>query len=176
VRIEEIVKDFLASTHMPARQRQLVDVKDVVQRIAKLLAPRTAKLGARVELNVADDLPPIRMVPTDLEQVLLNLANNAVDALEHSPNGRLLAFGVTTSGSDRKHLEIRVQDTGEGIPPQNIKQVLKPFFTTKAPGQGTGLGLTISQRLLKKYGGKLELDSVLGKGTTITVSIPYDAP
>lgn len=174
VRIEQIVKDFLASTHMPARQTELVDVKDLIQRIQKLVSPRIAAVGAEVHVDIAECLQPIRVVPTDIEQVLLNLTNNAIDALEKGTADRRLIFQARQTGTDgRPILEILVCDTGEGIPPENIKQVLKPFFTTKAPGEGTGLGLTISQRLLKKYGGRVELESALGKGTTITVSIPY---
>ncbi|MEW6056134.1 MAG: ATP-binding protein [Bdellovibrionota bacterium] len=175
-RIEGIVKDFLASTHTPARQRQLVDVLSLIERITKLVAPRIATIRAEVKIVTLDGLQPIRIVPTDLEQVLLNLTNNAIDALEKSPNSRRLQYHAQTSkdAASRQILEITVEDTGEGIAPTELKQVLKPFYTTKAPGQGTGLGLTISQRLIKKYGGRLELDSVLGKGTVIKVSIPYE--
>lgn len=175
-RIEGIVKDFLASTHTPPQQRQLVEVRDVVERIAKLVAPRVASIKAAISINIPGSVDPLRVVPTDLEQVLLNLANNAIDALENGPATRELSFTAHhAQHGGRKWLELSVSDTGEGIAPEAMKQVLKPFFTTKAPGQGTGLGLTISQRLIKKYGGKLELDSTLGKGTTIKVSIPYDA-
>lgn len=175
-RIEGIVKEFLASTHTPQQQRQLVDLKSLVQRITKLVAPRASAVRAHVSIDIPDGLEPIRAVPTDIEQVLLNLTNNAIDALESSPNSRELTYEARTiQQGTKKLLELYVRDTGEGIAPDSMKQVLKPFFTTKAPGQGTGLGLTISQRLVKRYGGRLELESALGKGTTIKVSIPYDA-
>ena len=178
-RIEGIVKDFLASTHEPHQQRQLVHVKELVERIAKLVAPRIAAIRAQVTIDIPDGLDPLRVVPTDLEQVLLNLTNNAIDALDSpaigaGPRDLFYQARVVTEGKKRL-LELTVRDTGHGIAPDALKQVLKPFFTTKAPGQGTGLGLPISQRLVKRYGGKLELDSELGKGTTIKVSIPYDA-
>lgn len=174
-RIEGIVKDFLASTHTPPQQRQLVDIATLVGRITKLVAPRIASLRADVRIEIADNLEPLRAVPTDLEQVLLNLTNNAIDALEASSNPRELVYEARrVHDGKKKTLELLVRDTGSGIAPEAMKQVLKPFFTTKAPGQGTGLGMSISQRLIKKYGGKLELDSTLGKGTTIKVSLPYD--
>lgn len=177
-RIEGIVKDFLASTHTPAQQRQLVDVRPLIERIAKLVGPRVAAIGATIKTSVPEQLEPVRAVPTDLEQVLLNLANNAIDALEHNPAGshREICVDAGTSQSDNtgKSLEITVSDTGQGIESKDLKQILKPFFTTKAPGQGTGLGLTISQQLVKKYNGRLDIDSALGKGTSVKVSIPYE--
>ncbi|MBI3542417.1 MAG: hypothetical protein HY075_03970 [Deltaproteobacteria bacterium] len=175
-RIEGIVKDFLASTHMPQQQKQLVDVAALVERITKLVAPRVNAIRATVRIDIPSGLEPLRAVPTDLEQVLLNLTNNSIDALESSDGPRELVYNARVVGEGpRKTLELFVRDTGPGIAPDVMKQVLKPFFTTKARGQGTGLGLAISQRLIKRYGGKLELDSKLGKGTSIKVSIPYDA-
>lgn len=175
-RIEGIVKEFLASTHTPPQQRQLVDVADLVKRITTLVAPRISSLKTTIKIDIPENLEPLRVVPSDLEQVLLNLTNNAMDALEASQNSRELVYQARCiEDGAKKSLELLVRDTGEGIAPESMKRVLKPFFTTKAPGQGTGLGLTISQRLIKKYGGRLELDSSLGKGTTIKVNIPYDA-
>jgi signal transduction histidine kinase len=174
-RIEGIVKDFLASTHSPQQQRQLVDIPIVVERITKLVAPRLASINAALEIKMQKDLEPVVVVPTDLEQVLLNLTNNAIDAMEKSPNARVLTFEAhNATDGNRKTVQINVHDTGEGIAQDSLRQVLKPFYTTKAPGQGTGLGLTISQRLIKKYGGRLELESTLGKGTTVKVSLVYD--
>jgi signal transduction histidine kinase len=136
-------------------------------------------LKAEVVIDVHGDVAPIRVVPTDIEQVLLNLANNAIDSMEKSSGERTLRFEArqrpTPQAGQRTELQIIVRDTGEGMSPEILKNVRKPFFTTKAPGQGTGLGLTISQRLIKKYGGKLELESQLGRGTAVTISIPYDA-
>jgi len=176
-RIEGIVKEFLASTHTPHQQKQLVNPATLVSRISKLVTPRLQNLGGKAEVRIEGEIEPIRAVPTDLEQVLLNLANNAIDALEGSAQDKILRFNARTylDSGNRKQLELAVIDTGPGMPPEVIKQVLKPFFTTKAPGQGTGLGLTISQRLVKKYGGRLEIQSALGKGSTITVTLPYDS-
>lgn len=172
-RIETIVRDFLASTHAPIQQRELVNVQKVIERIIALVAPRIQALGIDVVVKV-DSIESIRIVPSDLEQILLNLTNNALDALEQRSN-RSLVFRATMNSSTQKSLEVHVFDSGEGIAPKDIKQVLKPFFTTKAPGQGTGLGLSICQRLVKKYSGKLEIESTLGSGTTVKVSIPYEA-
>lgn len=175
-RIEGIVKDFLASTHTPPQQRQLVNVKELIERISKLVAPRLAAIRARASVSVPDNIEPLRIVPTDFEQILLNLTNNSIDALETGPEPRELYYEARRSQQGGKAvLEVIVRDTGAGIAPEALKQALKPFFTTKAPGQGTGLGLSICQRLVKRYGGKIELESALGKGTTVTVSFPYDA-
>ena len=127
------------------------------------------------------ELGPIRVVPLELEQVLLNLLNNSLDSIK----ARLDASGptkplldVSTAGvalQGKKWARISVYDTGEGIKKSDLKNVLKPFFTTKRPGEGTGLGLTICQQIAHKYGGQLEIDSKEQAWTRVTLSIPYHA-
>ncbi|MGE4231786.1 MAG: sensor histidine kinase [Bacteriovoracia bacterium] len=176
-RIEGIVKDFLASTHKPAQQKKLVQVSDVIERIVKLVTPRAKAIGTDVQIKISPKVEPLRVVPTDLEQVLLNLTNNALDALEQSnKRHRTLEFKASDPKENTKSILIEVSDSGDGIDADSLKKVLKPFFTTKPPGKGTGLGLTISQQLVKKYGGKLEVDSKPGVGTTVKVKIPYELP
>ncbi len=178
-RIAGIVKDFLASTHNPPRQTQLVDVSAIIQRILKLVSPRIQKNKIILNLNIAQNLPSIRIVPEDLEQVLLNLINNSLDALEEqmaksreNSENYLSINVVVATHNENRFINIEIKDNGLGITPDNLKKVMKPFFTTKAPGQGTGLGLNICQQIIKKYTGKLDIDSSLGKGTKVTVEMP----
>lgn len=176
-RIEKTVKEFLTSTHSPVQHKQLVNIKECIERLVKLVAPRAKALQCELLVDISQSIFPIRMVPTDIEQVMLNLINNALDALQKKNDSIkwIQLKANVRQYQQNKSLEITVSDSGEGIEPNAMKQIMKPFFTTKAPGQGTGLGLTISQRLVKKYGGSLAFDSVVGKGTTIKVNIPYDA-
>jgi signal transduction histidine kinase len=124
---------------------------------------------------------PIRLVPLELEQILLNLLNNSLDSLmaklENREKGRLYLELTTevVKHQGKNWAQISVYDTGEGIRKVDLKNVLKPFFTTKRPGEGTGLGLTICQQLVQKYGGDLFIDSKEGAWTRVTMRLPYHA-
>ena len=181
-RIEQIVKNFLQSTIKPPSQRQLVDVNRLIDQTLALVKPRIETAGIEVKKEFDREMGPLRMVPLDLEQILLNLVNNSLDSLKNKSQVRSYDFRV------RKQLEvstrvsqiegnawayIMVYDTGEGIKKGHLSNVLKPFFTTKAPGDGTGLGLTICQQLAKKYGGMLEIESKEGAWTKVSLKIPY---
>jgi signal transduction histidine kinase len=123
--------------------------------------------GKRLENQVPADLPHIRADANQLSQVLMNLLLNAAEA---TPEG-----GVITLSANRltfvDTIEIRVTDTGSGIPPDVLSHVFDPFFTTKR-GRGTGLGLSISQAYVRSHNGEIRIDSVVGHGTTVTLSLP----
>ncbi|MCM2323219.1 MAG: ATP-binding protein [Oligoflexia bacterium] len=182
-KIEEIVKGFLQSTAKPASQRQLVDLNRLVDKAFEMLRPRIQALGVEAKRSLNRQMGPVRVVPLDIEQVLTNLISNSLDSLRakaQAAEGALQRgrwqLEVSTriaSEQGRDWAEISVYDTGEGIPKADIENVLKPFFTTKRPGEGTGLGLTISQELTERYGGTLELDSKEGAWTRATLRIPY---
>lgn len=123
--------------------------------------------GKRLENNVPTDLPLIRADSNQLSQVLMNLLLNAAQA---TPDG-----GVISISANRltyvDTVEIRVSDTGCGIPPDILSHVFEPFFTTKR-GKGTGLGLSISQAYVRSHNGDIRVDSVVGHGTTVTITLP----
>ncbi|MCM2278807.1 MAG: ATP-binding protein [Oligoflexia bacterium] len=180
-KIEEIVKGFLQSTAKPASQRQLVDLNRLVDKSLGMLGPRIQALGVEARRSLDRKMGPVRVVPLDIEQVLTNLLSNSLDSLrakqESAARSRLqleVATGIA-SEQGRDWAEISVLDTGEGIPKSDLENVLKPFFTTKRPGEGTGLGLTISQQLMQKYDGTLGIDSKEGAWTRVTLRIPYQA-
>ncbi len=180
-KIEEIVKGFLQSTAKPQSQRQLVDINVMVDRALGILKPRIESLNVQVKSGLDRGIGPIRVVPIELEQVLLNLLNNSLDSVKAKfasadrrvgrPLIEIESRHVITGG--REWAEIDVYDTGEGIRKTDLDRVLKPFFTTKRPGEGTGLGLTICQQLVTKYGGELLIDSKEGAWTRVTVKMPY---
>jgi signal transduction histidine kinase len=122
---------------------------------------------------------PVRVVPLDIEQILLNLVNNSLDSLKAKNEARergKQALELSTQIDQRggkPWAVVSVYDTGEGIRKGDLSNVLKPFFTTKRPGEGTGLGLTICQQLARKYGGVLEIDSKEGGWTRVTLRLPY---
>ncbi len=180
-KIEQIVKNFLQSTSKPISQKQLVDVNGVVEKTLGIVRPRAEAMGVEIRRDLNRDMGPLRVVPLDLEQILLNLVNNSLDSLQskmdQSERSRFRAeLEITSSfehGSGKDWATIKVYDTGAGIKKTDIGKVLKPFFTTKPPGQGTGLGLTICQELAHKYGGMLEIDSKEGVWARVTLRIPY---
>lgn len=177
-KIEGIVKSFLQSTAKPPSQRQLVDLNQIADKTLRILKPRTESMGVDVKRSYDRNLGPIRVVPLDLEQILLNLMNNSLDSMgsKREKSRAMLEVGTDLSNREGKQwAEISVYDTGEGIKKADLNNVLKPFFTTKPPGEGTGLGLTICQQLAHKYGGHLEIESKESQWTRVKLRLPYQA-
>ena len=157
-----------------ARQREPsfeeLDLASLVQDTVALVRRQAAVTNKRVALDLAPGLPLVQADHQMLQQVILNLVTNALDAIQGEGEVRITA--LSTSG----HVEILVQDTGCGIPPEHLAKVFDPFFTTKEVGKGTGLGLAISQGIMEQHGGSIEVRSDgVGKGTTVAVHIPVVA-
>jgi signal transduction histidine kinase len=180
-KIAEIVKSFMQSTAKPTSQRQLVDINHLADKTLGIVRPRVEALGVEVRRNLHRDMGPLRVVPLDLEQILLNLVNNSLDSLRSKAEARdrsRLMLEISSEIYDdggKEWAQLSVYDTGEGIKKLDLKNIFKPFFTTKRPGEGTGLGLTICQQLAHKYGGVLDIDSKEGSWTRVTLRIPYQA-
>jgi signal transduction histidine kinase len=115
-------------------------------------------------------LPDVECLPSRLNQVFLNLLVNAGQAID--------AKGTITiaTGADDVDVWVRIGDSGCGIPQEQLKRIFEPFFTTKPVGQGTGLGLSVSYAIVHKHGGRIEVESELGRGTQFTVTIPIRQP
>lgn len=176
-RIAGIVQSFLQSTARPPTQVQLVDPNPLIDRCLKLVEPRIRALGVQFVRNLDPEISPVRLVPSELEQILLNLLNNALDSLQLKAaqgGGR----SELTLSSSRVHqqgrpwVRIEVGDSGVGIPKAQLQQVLKPFFTTKPVGSGTGLGLTICRELARKANGDLRIESKEGSWTRVSLEFP----
>ena len=178
-KIEKIVKGFLQSTSKPSSQRQLVDLNRLVEQTLGIVRPRLESLEVEVRRQLDRSMGPVRAVPLDLEQILLNLVNNSLDSLNTKMANRMrgpLQLELSThveKSKDNEWAVVSVYDTGEGINKADLPNVLKPFFTTKRPGEGTGLGLTICQQLANKYGGMLQIESKEGVWTRVTLQLPY---
>jgi two-component system NtrC family sensor kinase len=143
-----------------------VSVSDLLEASLKLVGNELALARIEADLDVAPDLPRVTGNPRNLEQVFLNLFLNAMEAM---PNGGTLK--VTATRADG-FVRVAVQDTGSGIAPDHLDKIFEPFFTTKEAGEGTGLGLSVSYSIVEKHGGRLEVESQLGGGTTFTVTLP----
>jgi signal transduction histidine kinase len=168
-----------------ARARDLritpTGIAEVLAHVAELVGDRFEAHGIAFEIGVPPDLAPIAADADQLQQVFLNLALNAADAM---PNGG--ALRVTAGSCDRlrsaesrepRHcVAVTFEDTGAGIAPQDLDRVFEPFFTTKEVGSGTGLGLAISYGIVREHGGWIELRSEPGRGTCATVWLPLEQP
>jgi two-component system NtrC family sensor kinase len=121
-----------------------------------------------IQKELAADLPTTSSDSSQLQQVFLNILNNAIDAI--GKNGTITL--KTAYRPDDQQIVIRISDTGPGIPKEMMAKVFDPFFTTKEVGKGTGLGLSISYSIIEKLGGTITVDSETGRGTTFTITLP----
>ena len=119
-----------------------------------------------------DELPLITCSPSQLNQVFINLINNAAQAV-HPDTGEIT---VSTRVVDEGHVAVEVADNGSGIPPEILSKIFDPFFTTKEVGKGTGLGLSIAYKIIDQHGGKISVDSTVNAGTRFTIVLPLQAP
>ena len=174
-KIEDIVKGFLATTKKPIpQQRSLVTTRELIERILALVLPTLQRHQISFGQDFRASKDWVEVVPLEIEQVVLNLVNNAIDSMKggggaHAPNALWIR---TLNDSEGQTVTIEIQDTGHGISAENLKQIFKPFFTTKSAGEGHGLGLSICQQIIRSYGGDILVNSVLNKGTTIKVELP----
>jgi signal transduction histidine kinase len=148
-----------------------VDVRDEVTQTLELIAHHMRKSQVQAGPEFEPGVPVIQADRQQLRQVLLNLFTNAIDAM---PNGGRLTPRVRTGrlGDGRPGVVLEVEDSGCGIPADVLPQVTEPFFTTKAEGRGTGLGLSVCKKIIDQHQGLLEVESAIGVGTTVRVTLP----
>ena len=170
-RCKEITYKLLSFARKTDPTVREVDLNEVVDEVIGLTSQKTRYANVHIETELSPNLPTIQASPSELQQVLLNLVNNAIDAIER-PGG--IVTVATRPAGDEVVLEVR--DTGKGIPEANLARIFDPFFTTKPVGQGTGLGLSICYGIVEKMGGRITVESEIEKGTTFTVFLPREAP
>lgn len=167
-RLDYIVTQFLQAIRPTPPQLKPASLNDVVQKTAELLRPELDNRGLSVRSKLARGLPLAPIDPTQIQQVLVNLIKNAMQAMT---KGGTLTL-QTGEGSDG--VWVSVADTGGGIPQEQINRIFEPFFTTKK--KGSGLGLMIVQRIVRAHAGRIELESRVGRGTTFRVWLPAHEP
>jgi histidine kinase len=148
-----------------------------VHAVLDLLRQQLTNRGIRVEFDVPDSLPEVAADEPQLEQVLINLLNNARDALAERPAEadlwiRIKAETEVMPGETEPRVCLHVADSGPGMDERTLNRIFEPFFTTKEVGKGTGLGLSISYGLVRGFGGTLAVRSRLGEGTTFSLLLP----
>jgi PAS domain S-box-containing protein len=163
-RLDYIVTQFLQAIRPETPQIAPSPLNEVVHRTLSLLQPELDNRGLTLKTKLARHLPPVPMDPTQIQQVLVNLIKNAMHSMTRG--GRLTL--QTGEGADGAW--VSVEDTGGGIPQEQINRIFEPFYTTKK--KGSGLGLMIVQRIVRAHGGRIELDSRVGRGTTFRIWLP----
>jgi PAS domain S-box-containing protein len=166
IRGRDVVKGLLTFARQDLETSAQVDLNALAQELVRLLDHTTLK-RIQLETDLQPGLPPIQGDPAALSHALMNLCVNAVDAM---PGGGLLRIRTGRAAGNR--VEIRVADTGQGMPPEVATRALEPFFTTKPVGKGTGLGLSMVYGTVKAHGGSLDLQTHPGKGTEVVLSFP----
>jgi signal transduction histidine kinase len=167
-RIDRIVKD-LKNFSRPRDNAEMLplNLNQVIDKTRTLLSSTLDKRRISLEYELALDLPTVLGDSQQLEQVLINLVTNALDAV-NSESGRVLV----RTASEENQVICEVIDNGSGISAENLRHIFDPFFTTKQESGGTGLGLPISFRLIREHGGQLEVISAPNAGTTMRISLP----
>jgi two-component system, sporulation sensor kinase E len=163
-RLDYIITQFLQAIRPAVPQLKLSSLNDIVHKTLKLLQPEMDNRGLNLRIRLTRDLPSTPIDATQIQQVLVNLVKNAMQAM--TKGGTL----TLQTGEGADGVWVSVADTGGGIPQEQINRIFEPFYTTKK--QGTGLGLMIVQRIVRAHGGRIELESQVGRGTTFRIWLP----
>src|ERR1017187_5416237 len=167
-----LVKNLLILSRTAPMNVQSTDLRAVIDRCLLLVRHQLELGGIELQLKLAQDLPRVACDPAQIEQVVLALIMNAIDAMPRGGNLWL----ETRLSNDETEIEIQVRDDGAGIAPDILPRIFEPFLTTKESGRGVGLGLAISRGIVERHNGRIEVESELGRGTTFTVTLPNQAP
>jgi two-component system NtrC family sensor kinase len=166
-RIRKIVKNLLDFSKPKDANPNEADINAIVHKTLTLVQNMIDVSNVETTVNLDDQLPPVFVDDHQIQQVLVNLITNAVQAM--STGGKL--FIATRAGKRGSSVEITVMDTGKGIAPEFLPHIFDPFFSTKGEG-GTGLGLSVSYGIIKNHKGEIRVESKVGVGTTFTVELP----
>lgn len=160
-RLDGILKSFLYYTKLPTPSFERIDINDIIRNVVEIIRPRSENVS--IEMELAQGLPKINADGALLSEVLHNLIQNALDASE---SGTI----IVESGKRGNNVFFAVSDQGEGIPPQMLDKIFKPYFSTKK--SGVGIGMAVVKKIVESHSGKIQVQSRVGKGTRIVVEIP----
>ena len=167
-RISRTLTDLLETARPRRPEIRRSNLNTTVEHAVMLARQQVLSRPIKIELQKAPDLPEVEHDSDQIHQVLLNLLLNAVQAMDGAGTVRV------EIGSQESYASVVVSDTGRGISPQNLPNIFRPFYTTK--GDGTGLGLSLAHRIVEDHHGRIEVSSVVGKGSQFTVLLPFHMP
>jgi len=175
-RLTQTIRNLLHSTRQPAPQLEPLDINKLLEEVLSLTEPGMSMRGVYFVRQMQASLPLVSGDPGLLQQVFLNLMTNALDAM---PQGGVLTIATSPGeafAKNGKMVEVAVMDNGTGMSEEVKRKAIEPFFTTKDPGKGAGLGLAICEEIIRGHHGKLFIESLEGKGSTIRVQLLAFSP
>jgi|Deesub1362A_J573_1020465.scaffolds.fasta_scaffold00424_27 two-component system NtrC family sensor kinase len=172
-RLEKILKDVLTFSRSAGYNLERQNIKEVIKETVRVYEHLCVEHNIDIEVMIKEDLPPVLIDRDQLRQAISNLITNAIDAMPHG--GALTVTADTESLHGVTYVVIRITDTGEGIPEDKLSVIFEPFYSTKEPGVGTGLGLPITRKIMQEHGGFIDVKSAVGKGTTMSLYFPYQS-
>ena len=165
-RCKEITTGLLDFSRIRTGERDHTDLGEIVRSAANLVSHQKRGINIEQKLEIEKDLPLVAADGGQIQQAVIALATNAIDAM---PDGGKLTFRVFENAN---RVMIEVEDTGSGIPQEDMSKIFEPFFTTKEVGKGTGLGLAVCYGIVSEHGGRLSVRSSIGTGTTFSIFLP----
>ena len=166
-RLAEITENYLRFARFPQARHEREELGAIAEAVLEFSRAELAQAGIALEVSVASDLPEIAADESQLRQALLNLVRNAREAMA---SGGRLQVTVDAAGGGARQVRLRLSDSGAGIPEADRAKIFDPFFSTKE--KGTGLGLALVQQIVAEHGGHIDVDSEVGRGTTLTLTFP----
>jgi len=168
-KIYHLVMDMLSYSKDREPALEPADLNETIGDVVELIGPRAAELGVALTWEPAGDLPEVQIDPDGIHRAALNIVTNAIDASEDVEGGRVAVSTAWDAGS--MTARVIVADNGTGIPPGESGKIFEVFASTKG-SRGTGLGLPVSQKIVREHGGRIVIDSEVGKGSTFTIELP----
>ncbi|MFZ1462063.1 MAG: ATP-binding protein [Ignavibacteria bacterium] len=179
-RADAIVKGMLQHSRSSSGVKEPTDINALAEEYLRLayhgLRAKDKSFNAKTETDFDISLGNVNVVPQDIGRVILNLITNAFYAVTEKKKQNINGYDPIVSVSTNKHgdkIEVRVADNGYGIPLKVMDKIFQPFFTTKPPGQGTGLGLSLSYDIVKAHGGELKVETKEGEGSVFIIQLPF---
>jgi two-component system NtrC family sensor kinase len=170
-RMDKAVRNLLSFARPPEPKLTPADINELISRLLNFLAPQFSRKLITVDRKLTKGLPWLTLDPDLMQQALINIALNAIQAMPEGGKFVVETRSVERDGHNSGSIEVLCSDTGKGISLENLSKIFNPFYTTRQ--QGTGLGLSITQRIIEQHGGEISVMSSPEKGTTFTISIPY---
>ncbi|HSD64834.1 MAG TPA: PAS domain S-box protein [Ignavibacteriaceae bacterium] len=173
-RISKIIRDLVDFSRPSDYELQVININDSIKEAVEIV-----KVGARAKdvdfvLQLENDMPLLPLISDQIQQVFINILINAVDSMSEDPEKTKKKQIIIQSHVDNEKITLKFADTGSGIEEKNYSKIFEPFYTTKKPGKGTGLGLWVSYGIIKSFQGNIEVESKFGEGTTFIITLPLN--
>lgn len=167
--IENVIKKLLGFARQQSYKIKSLNINELILNVYRLLDYKLKQKNAEVKLELFEDIPSIKADVQLIQEVIMNLLINSYDAIED--NGKII---IRSGLIDRDSVYFSIEDTGSGISKEDLEKIFDPFYTTKDPGEGTGLGLWVSLNIIENHNGRITVSSTPKMGTTFTVNLPVE--